>query len=436
MKKGTVSILIMLLMISVIAIGCSSGEQSSQDNVGSTPQEKEGTKEVAQEEIEEVKLVMYSWRPEDREAYEKIFAEFNKENPHITIVFEPFKSTEYNTILTNSLVGGSGPDIVQLRSYEGIKSIADNDYLVPLNDLPGINEINADFVNSARGSDGNVYGVPLALNAGVIWYNKALFEKHSLDVPETWDELIAVSKEFKNNGVIPIAQGGRAAYLLSMLHSVISPSGYGGNDFVNDLTSGNADLLDSRFIESIERVQELEEYFPKDFIALDDKDAQRFFYMEEAAMYINGNYRLGTFESNVPDMDIGVIPGLAIEKGGEAPVSTWVDGSYGVVKNSKNQEAGLKFIEFMASKKFGQMFSDELNTLSAISGVEPQHPTLLTLTEAIESSSTPYLMLVHFGKGSPTGKTEFENALQGLYLDQISVQEVAQKTKDTVDRAE
>jgi raffinose/stachyose/melibiose transport system substrate-binding protein len=437
MKKRVLFMLFLLLMISVIAIGCSSGEETSQqEKEGTTNEEEEKeTTEVSQEEVE-VDLVMYSWRPEDKAAYEKIIAAFNEENPTINITFESYKSTEYNTILTNSLVGGSGPDIVQLRSYEGIKSIADNDYLVPLDDLPGITDINADFLNSAKGSDGKIYGVPLALNSGVIWYNNALFEKHNLDVPETWDELIEVSNTFKDNGVIPIAQGGRAAYLLSMTHSVISPSGYGANDYVSDVVSGDADLLDSRFIDSVKRMKELEDYFPQDFIALDDNDAKRLFFTEQAAMYINGSYRLATFEENVPDMDIGVIPGLAIEKGGEAPVSTWVDGSFGLVKNSEHQEAGLKFIEFMASKKFGQMFSDELNRLSAINGVQPKHPITLALQEAIDEASTPYFMLVHYGKGSPTGKTVFENSLQGLYLGELTVEKVAQEAQDAADRAE
>lgn len=183
-------------------------------------------------------------------------------------------------------------------------------------------------------------------------------------------------------------------------------------------------------------MRELEAYFPKDFIALDDNDAQRLFYTEEAAMYINGNYRLATFANNVPDMDIRLIPALAVQKGGDAPVSSWVDGSYGLVKNSKHQEAGMKFIEFLASKEFGQMFSDELNTLSAINGVSPQHPYLSQLTEAIEKSSTPYLMLVHYGKGSPTGKTVFENSLQGMYLGQLTVEQVAKEAQDAADRAE
>jgi raffinose/stachyose/melibiose transport system substrate-binding protein len=434
MKKRIFMLGILFIALSLIVLGC--GNQSSEPDASQpdpAPADNNGSPSASEEEV---KLVMYSWRPEDRPIYEKIIAEFENQNPNITIDFQPFQSTEYNTILTNSLVGGSGPDIVQLRPYEGIKSIADNDYLVALDNVAGVANINTDFLDAARGSDGNVYGVPLALNSAVIWYNKDIFEQYNLEVPETWDELIEVAEVLKENGIIPIAQGGRAAYLLSLTHAAISPSIYGGNDYVDDILAGNADLLDQRFLDSIERMQELEAYFPQDFIALDDNDAQRLFYTESAAMYINGDYRLSTFANNAPDMNIGVIPALAIEKGGEAPVATWVDGSYGLVKNSKHQEAGLKFMEFLASVEFGQMFSDELNRPSAISGTQPNHPIVAQVTEAIEASSTPYLMLVHFGKGSPTGKTVFEDSLQGMYLGQLSVEQVAQAAQEAADRAD
>lgn len=436
MKKRIFMLMVLFVAVSLIGFGCSSQSSDPGDDQPSDSTGEKDTENPVVSDEEDVTLVMYSWRPEDKPVYEKIIAEFESKNPGIKIDFQPFQSTEYNTILTNSLVGGSGPDIVQLRPYEGIKSIADNDYLVALDDVPGVSDINEDFLNAAKGSDGSVYGVPLALNSAVIWYNKDLFEEYDVNVPETWDELIEVSEIFKENGIVPIAQGGRAAYLLSMTHAAISPSGYGGNDFVEDILAGEADLLDQRFIDSIERMKQLEQYFPQDFIALDDKDAQRMFYTNTAAMYINGDYRLATFEVNAPDMNIGVIPSLAIEKGGEAPVTSWVDGSYGLVKNSENQEAGLKFIEFLASVEFGQMFSDELNRPSAISGTQPNHPIVAQVTEAIEASSTPYLMLVHFGKGSPTGKTVFEDSLQGMYLGQLTVEEVAQEAQNAVNNAE
>jgi raffinose/stachyose/melibiose transport system substrate-binding protein len=393
--------------------------------------EKENKTDGNGENAETVKLVMYSWRPEDRPMYEKAIAAFQDKHPNITIEFQPYKSTEYNTILTNALVSGTGPDIIQLRPYSGATTIADNDYLLPLDDVSGLADFNEQYLDAARGSDGKVYGVPLSLNSGVIFYNKTIFEKYGLEEPTTYEEFIEVCEKLKKEGIVPIAQSGRAAYLLSMTHAVIAPSAYGGNTFVDS----GMDLTDPSFIESVERMQEMAAYFPEDFIAIEDDAAQAMLYTEQAAMYINGDYRLATFESTAPELEIGVIPGLAEEPGGTPMVTTWVDGSYAAVKSSKHPEEALLFMEFLGSKEFGELFSNEVNRISAVPGVVPEHPIVKEISAASEASATPYLMLVHYGEGEPTTKTVFENALQGMYLEEITIDDVIQEAVKNAERA-
>ncbi|WP_052400732.1 ABC transporter substrate-binding protein [Oceanobacillus jeddahense] len=382
-----------------------------------------------------VELEMYSWRTEDRSAYEEIIAAFEEENPDIKIKFNPFDSTEYNTILTNALVSGTGPDIVQLRPYSGAQTIADNGYLVALDDIEGIDHFDDSYLEAAQGSDGNTYGVPLSLNVGVIFYNQTIFEEYGLAVPETWEDFVNVSEELLANDIIPVAQGGRDAYLLSMLHGVISPTAYGGNEFVDELTEGSTDLTDERMVASLDRMEEIAQFLPDDFVALDDNDAQALFYAEEAAMYINGDYRLETFENNIPDIPIGVIPGFK-EEGMEEPlVMDWVDSSYGVVEGSEHEEEALRFMEFMATQEFGQMFSDQLSRVSAVDGVTATHEFVQQVTEASETNSTPYLMLVHYGEGSPTTKTIFEDGLQGMYLEEITKEDLLEQSQENAERA-
>ena len=423
-----------LFVLSLFIIACND-EESTSDN-GNVDENAESNEEnVVEETVEDVKLVMYSWRPEDREMYEKAIAKFQETYPHIEIDFQPYKSTEYNTILSNALISGGGPDIIQLRPYSGAKSIADNDYLVPLDDLNGIKNIDETYLDAAKGTDGKVYGVPLSLNAGAIFYNKKLFEEHSITEPKTWDDFIEASKKLKEAGIIPIAQSGRASYLLSMTHGVIGPSAYNDNEYVEKVIAGNAKLTDSEFVDSVQRMSDLEEFFPKDFIALEDNDAQMLFYAEQAAMYINGDYRLATIEGTAPDLSIGIIPGLSKNKDEDPAVVTWVDGSYAAVKSSKHPEETKLFMEFLASPEFGQIFTDESNRLSAVKGVEPKHPLVKLVSEASAKNSTPYLMLVHFGEGEPTTKTTFENALQGMYLDELTVEGVIEESQINADRA-
>ncbi|WP_248926102.1 ABC transporter substrate-binding protein [Paenibacillus hamazuiensis] len=417
-----------MILLSSMASACGGGAATP----GDTKPAEGG--EAAKPKGDPVKLVMYSWRPEDKDGYAKIVAEFEKDNPDIKVEFKPFKSTEYNTILTNALQSGTGVDILQLRPYDGAKALADANYLTPLDKTKGLENIPDSYLDAAKGSDNKVYGVPFMLNNAVIFYNKKLFEDNGLQIPETWDEFVKTCEALKAKNITPIAQSGKAAYLLSMTHTVIGPSAYGANEYVQSLLKGAANFKDARFVDSIKRMKQLEAFFPKDFVAIEDKDAQGLFYTGKAAMYINGSHRLETFEANKVPFPIDFIPGLSAKKGDPANIATWVDGSWGVAKSSKHQEQALKFMEFVASKKFGQLFSDELTRVSPIKGVEPKNPLLKRMAQLSEKGSTPYLLLTNFSQGTPTTKTTFEDSLQGMYIGKLTPEKVAEDTQASADK--
>ncbi|GIP38848.1 sugar ABC transporter substrate-binding protein [Paenibacillus sp. J31TS4] len=421
--------------VAILAGGILAGCGESGTKTGDASTASPGTSPaVTGAKGEKVKLTMYSWRPEDKEGYEKIIAEFKKENPDIDVEFKPFKSTEYNTILGNTLQSGTGVDIFQLRPYDGAKAIADAGYLLPVDGVKGIENIPAAYQDAARGTDNKVYGIPFMLNNAVVFYNKKLFQDNNIQVPETWEEFVKVCETLKSKNIIPVAQSGKAAYLLSMTHAVLGPSAYGGNEFVSSVLKGATNFKDAKFVDSIKRMKQMETFFPKDFVALEDKDAQALFYTGKAAMYINGSHRLETFEANKLAFEVDYFPGLSAQKGQPAQIATWVDGSYGVAKSTKHKDQAMKFIEFIASNKFGQAFSDQLTRVSPIKGVAPKNELLKRMAEQSEKSSTPYLMLTNFSQGTPTTKTTFEDSLQGMYIGKLTPEKVAEDTQASADK--
>jgi ABC-type glycerol-3-phosphate transport system substrate-binding protein len=425
MKKKLYSGTALVLLSSIVA-ACGGGAADNTKTAG------EG--QAVQPKGDPVNLVMYSWRPEDKDGFAKIIAEFEKTNPDIKIEFKPFKATEYNTILSNALQSGTGVDILQLRPYEGAKALADANYLTAIDSVKGIGNIQESYLDAARGSDKKVYGVPFMLNNAVIYYNKKIFEDNKLAIPETWDEFIKTSETLKSKNIIPVAQAGKAAYLLSTTHAVLGPSAYGGTEFMQSVLKGESNFKSSKFIDSIKNMKQMEAYFPKDFIAIEDKDAQALFYTSKAAMYINGSQRVETFEANKLPFQVEFIPGLSAKKGEPAKIATWVDGSWGIAKSSKYQAQAQKFIEFVASAKFGQMYSDELTRVSPIQGVVPKHPLLKRMAEFSEKNSTPYMLLTGFNSGTPTTKTTFEDSLQGMYIGKLTPEKVAEDTQAAADK--
>lgn len=418
MKKKFVTGLLMslLLMLMTAVSGCGGNDNGKQST-----------------ENESIKLIMTSWRVEDKKQYDDIIAEFQKEHPNVSIEFKPEKATEYDTILDTSLKGGQAADIIQLRPYVGARKIADAGYLEPLDEINGLQNIDNSLFEAAKGSDGKIYGIPLSTNTIQIYYNKKIFEENGLSIPATWDDLIQVSESLKSKNITPFAFGAKDGWILSLTHAAIGPPFYGGNAFVDKILRGETNFLDPTFIESIQKFNELTPYFPENFIGLSYNDAQALFYTEQAAMYIGGSFDLEPLRSKNPELQLDFFPVPAKDNNSKPSMTVWVDGSFGVNRNSPHKSEALKFIEFMTTKTFGQMFADSLGRVSAVKGVVPKDPIVNKMAELSQKYGTPYMILVYFAEGNPSTKKVLENELQGMFLKENTPESVAEKVQKSAD---
>ncbi|MBW5467891.1 extracellular solute-binding protein [Brevibacillus formosus] len=398
----------------MVVTGCSSGGTETESGGG-------------QDGGQQVTLSMHSWRVEDTEGYQAIIKAFEADNPNIKIDFKPFKATEYNTILNTALQSDSGPDILQLRPYAPGITLAEAGHLEPLDNVPGLSTIPKEVLAAATGKDGKVYGVPLSLNSTQFYYNKKIFEQNGLQAPKSWDELIATAKTLKEKGIVPISFGAKEGWLLSLSHGVIAPASYSGTDYLDKLLKGESDLKSAEFLQSVQRMQELIPYFPENYVGLELNDMRTLFATEKAAMFINGSFELEGIKKLNPDFPLDFFPMPTND--GKQVLTTWVDGSYAVNAKSKHKKEALKFMEFMATKKFGELFANQFKRISAVPGVSTDDPLVNKMAELSQSSATPYLMVVNFAEGKPTTKQTLENALQGMYLGKLTPEQVVEEVQ-------
>jgi len=423
-KRGLQVFTSMAFAASLLLSACSGSGSETATPSGEAPQEQSPA-------AEQVVLEMHSWRVEDTAGYEKIIQAFEKENPGIKINFKPFKATEYNTILNTALQSDSGPDILQLRPYATGIALADAGYLEPLDGVKGLEQFPKDFLAASTGKDGKVYGVPLSVNSTQIYYNKELFEQNGLQEPKSWDELIQISKTLQEKGVTPFAFGSKEGWLLSLSHGVVAPGAYNGNGFVEKLLTGETNLTSPEFLRSVQRMKELTPYFPENFTGLELTDMRALFATGKAAMFINGSFELEGIRQLNPELKIDFFPMPTDD--GKQVITTWVDGSYGVNAKSKHKAEALKFMEFMTTKTFGEIFANELKRISAVPGVQSSDPLVNKMAELAQNSATPYLMVVHLSQGNPTTKVTLETSLQAMYLDQLTPEQVTQEVQKSAE---
>lgn len=376
-------------------------------------------------------LTFWSWRQEDRAAYQEIIADFNKLHPDVKIKFEAFEPTTYNTVLSTALAGGKGPDLIQARAYGGLEAFAKPGYLLALDKttVPELDNFSADALaaESLR-EDGKVYAVPFATQSMVLLYNKGIFANHDIKPPETWSDLIAAAKALKVHGAMPFANGTATAWQNEVLMGVFAPSIY-GKDFNGDLVAGKATFEDKRFTGALAKLTELKEYLPPGFTGVDYPTMQQLFISGRAAMIAAGSFEIANFRRQNPKLDIGVLAGPSEAKGGARLVSLFVDGGYAINAKTASKADAIKFIRYTATPRFGDLFSNRLGNVSPIKGVKIEDG-LLAEVSRLNVSSAPYVMLVNFRYQEPTGSTLIQTGVQKMMAGQATPAEVgAEVTK-------
>ena len=163
-----------------------------------------GTAAMAQTE-----LTFWSWRQEDKAFYQDVIKKFQAKEPGITVKFETYAPENYQTILSTALAAGRGPDVIQVRAYGNLETIATPGYLLAL-DKQNVPEL-ANFPEAALAaetlrSDGKVYAVPFAMQAQLVVYNKKIFKDNGVNPPKTWDEMMALTQALKAKNITPVRQ--------------------------------------------------------------------------------------------------------------------------------------------------------------------------------------------------------------------------------------
>jgi ABC-type glycerol-3-phosphate transport system substrate-binding protein len=114
--------------------------------------------------------------------------------------------------LQTRIAAGDPPDVAVVFRPGDMPTLAHGGDLVPLRAL-GLTRshlrenFGAGLLRRAI-VGGSLYGVPLkASSKSLIWYKPNSFRRYRLNVPRTWQELLAISRSYKANGLIPWAVG-------------------------------------------------------------------------------------------------------------------------------------------------------------------------------------------------------------------------------------
>ena len=132
-----------------------------------------------------------------------------EEQTGIDIVYEG--SGDFETLVVVRAEGGDPPDIAAFPQPGLLTDLLRQDHIVDLNDWFNRSFLQENYndawLNLAT-IDGKMSGVWYRISLkSLVWYNKPVFESEGYRIPETWDELLALSRQMASDGYTPWSIG-------------------------------------------------------------------------------------------------------------------------------------------------------------------------------------------------------------------------------------
>ncbi len=280
--------------------------------------------------------VIGPWSGAEKDAFMPVLEEF-EEQTGIEVQYQIYRAEDLANLLPAQFATKRTPgDVIFMwtsfmqSNTEHIANLSDT--IKPENLRPGA----LDNVTV----DDEIIGIPYTgkVKPG-FWYRKSFFEEHGLEIPETWDEFVALLEEISEiEGITaPIASGNGVGWPLSDVteHFILT---FGGPEAQKGLIAGEEKWTEGPVKESVTKLNSLLEkgYFgePVEWTTVLEQ-----WWSGQYGLYFMGQWLTGMVDDPT---DLGV---LAIP-GNEAVVFA-LDYAF-IPKYSKNIDAAKKLIQFLA----------------------------------------------------------------------------------------
>lgn len=278
------------------------------------------------------------------------------------------------------LIIGKAQDVAGLQSFSCIKPFSDRFAQL----------FQPDCVTGVT-IDGMLYGLPLNKQYQGVFYNKNLFWRYGLQVPQTLDELDRLVEQLEEIGITPFATHFQEVWYTGNVmmqlatNDVFVKDGQWGEEF----RKGNRSFAASQEMQNcIWQMQYIYEHSWPDAMLLSQLDADDRFAQDEAAMYITGTWSLQALQSIRPDMSIGIFPYPNQEGNAKLLVET----NLTFMKSADSPYEELLddiLFDIFQDLSFAENFYDFSQSYSTLNSVENQEPKLLAgeLDQYIETGS-------------------------------------------------
>ena len=348
-KKRIITTIITSALMTAFFTGCSNNEGKNEDIT---------------------EIMFFSNKIEAVGTYNKLVEKFEAENPNIRVTISA--PPDATTVLKTKLVKGDVPDIISMSADRSYADFVDANILEDLDGLVDIDKINPVYNKMMKDLEiedkQGIYGVPYALNASGVIYNKDIFRELNLEIPKTWDEFLSVAQKVKNEQIIPFYMTYKEAWTTLPAWNTISSTLVSSEIF--DKVNKREVTFSEIYDETTDKSLELLEFGHSDNFGVGYNDGNIAFAKGESAMYLQGSYAIPSILTVNENLNLGMFALPATNNVENNKLVSGVDVYFSIPKDAKNKEESIKFINFLLEEENSQLYIEEQCAFSAVKGVE------------------------------------------------------------------
>jgi len=304
-------------------------------------------------------LRFVTWRSEAAEVWEGLIGDFERRHPGVKVIREvgPHSSTEFHDLVTQKLRNRDRDLDVFFMDVIWPGEFAAAGWALPLDEYFSVSQ-QKEFLTApieATRYRGRIYGVPLFVDAGMLYFRKDLLAKYQLEPPHTWPVLVEQAKRILAQERDPYLTGYSAQFkqyeglVCNMMEFIMS----NGATLWDEKTLKST-LASSRASEAVRFVRDqiIRTISHRGVLAYQEPESLALFIQGKALFHRNWPYAWEV--ANDPQRSkiaghVGVIPLPSFP--GHTSVATLGGWQLGISRFSRNPRLAWQFVEFMTSRE-------------------------------------------------------------------------------------
>ncbi|MEQ9690969.1 MAG: extracellular solute-binding protein [Bauldia litoralis] len=291
-------------------------------------------------------------------AIEEIHNAFQEEHPCVVFSRSVFGGGfPIRNAVELALTSGEAPDVFySWPSGAGLTTYANAGYLADLTPYADKYDWWArlpDWAVERNSFDGKLYAYPWEQDLEYVYYNTALFEELGIDVPKSFEDVLAWCDTASEAGKIPIALGNQDLWPAVNMWTDVTAL-VGGRQVGLDLLQDRQDWSSAEPKNALDKILQMVEHdcFSPGFNGTSYNDSLLQFYSEQATAIWTGTWVIHTVVENMPEdkLDIFYMPAFDDEH----PQATHMsEGSaWYIWEGSEVKDLAAEYIEFVSNPKW------------------------------------------------------------------------------------